>query len=152
MSESILATKHPRLFSQGWGLGGPSSRWKFCLPLQPTAVPAFWPEPVPPTEFWILPNFSLNFDYFLAQNCTRKLYFVLKTPNLTVGGGGIFGLSGQFFQVPPSSDSVPAASPPIWLCPQRGLKVVHKSKFPPPPHQKFCEKTLHPDLIIIFVQ
>ena len=99
-------------FSSTQGFFGGVPRWqKFCLSPQPTSIPTFRPEPVPPT--WVmspkisklLPHFSLNFDYFLAQNCIRKLYFMLKAPNFAVGG--IFGLSGQFFQVPPHLTSSP---------------------------------------------
>ena len=36
------------------------------------------PRVLSPKTSKILPNFSLNFDYFLAQNCIRKLYFTPK--------------------------------------------------------------------------
>ena len=64
-----------------WGV--PPRQQKFCPSPQPTTVPTFWPELVPPN--WvlstetkiskILPHFTLNFDYFLAQNCFQKALF-----------------------------------------------------------------------------
>ena len=69
-----------------WGTGGPPGSKYFACPPQLTTVHAFWPECFPQLSF-VLKNFknftfSLKFDYFLAQNCIRKLYFMLKTPNL----------------------------------------------------------------------
>ena len=73
----------------------------------------------------ILPNFSLNFDYFLAQNCIRKLYFMLKTPKfaLILLVGGILA-SANNISKSPIIDSVPDVSPPsIWLRPWWVLKI-----------------------------
>ena len=121
----------------------------------PGFFPAFWPDPVPPTEFCppkfqkILPNFSLNFDYFSAQNCIRKLYFMLKTPkfaNFAVRGIYI-GLSRQFFQASPRLTPSSSGVPPIWLCPQRGPKIIPRKQVP---HQKFCEKPCAPRVSIVW--
>ena len=98
------------------------------LPVPPICRPGFLTRACPPNwvlspKIWkFLPHFSLNFDYFLAQNCIRKLYFMLKTPKfaLILLQEGIFGFSGQNFQVPH-----------IWLRPRQGLKIVHDSKHPP---------------------
>ena len=121
--------------------GGPPGSKNFACSLQMTAVPAFWSEPVPPN--WvlspkILPHFSLNFDYFLAQNCIRKCSFMLKTPKfaLILQGGGISGLSGQLFQVPPHLIPSPTWVPPPHLTPSpTGTKNRPRKQVP---HQKFC--------------
>ena len=90
----------------------------------------------------ILPHFSLNFDYFLAQTWNRKLFLMLKTPK--------FALSWPqqtIFSSPLSSDSLPdaisppptrfpppdAIPPPIWLRPRRDRKSSPKASPPPPP-------------------
>ena len=113
------------------GLGGFPQAGKILPIPQPIPVPAFWPEPVPPN--WvlspkiskILPHFSLNFDYFSAQNCIRKLYFVLKTKfALILLWGGIFGSANNFSKSPPS-DSVADGD----------QKSSPQSK---PPRPKFC--------------
>ena len=93
----------------------------------------------------MLPHFSLNFDYFLAQDCIRKVYFMLLTPKFAlILLQGVFWPQQKLFQVylhmtpsptwgpPPPSDSVPDMSPPIWLCPQHGPKIIPKSKSLPP--------------------
>ena len=107
--------------------------------------PFLWPKPVSPPQVLSpkisknVPHFSLNFGFFLAQNCIRKLYFMLKTPKLLYGS--IFGLSGQFLQVPPHLTPSPTqVPPPTWLHPRRGLKIIPESKSHP--HQNFCVKTL----------
>ena len=89
-----------------------------------------------------------HFDYFLAQNCIRKLYFMLNTPKfaLILLWGHFWPHSRQFFPSTPSSDSVPNVSPPIWLRPQRRPKIVPKSKSP---HQKFCEKPLYASRLVL---
>ena len=98
-----------RVFFPG-GTGGPPGSKNFACP--PTdrrphfLTRACYPNWVLSLKISkILPHFSLNFNYFLAQNCIRKLYFMLKTPKFdsNFAVGGIFGLSGQSFQV----DSVP---------------------------------------------
>ena len=97
------------------------------------------PRVFPPN---ILPHFSLNFDFFLPQNCIRKLYFMLQTSKFAVilVWGGILGLSWQFFQVPliwfhPWHKS----PPPFWLHPWREPKIATKGK---PPTKNLGEKTL----------
>ena len=87
----------------------------------------------PTTEFcpWKFQKFYLNFlsiltpfFFFLAQNSIRKLYF-MHIPKFawTLMKGGIFGLSGQFFQVLPhlKTEYSPQKFPPqkkLWktLC------------------------------------
>ena len=73
-----------------WGTGGipyaakilpvppPNSRPCFltrACPLQPSLVPR---------NSKVLLIFFLNFDYFIAKNCIRKLYFMLKTPKFAL--------------------------------------------------------------------
>ena len=139
---------------------------KFCLfPPPPTdRHPCFLTRACPlqlslvPKKFKSFTHFSLNFDYFLAQNCIRKLYFMLKTPNKICSNFAVRGhfwpqwtifqspppichLTPSLMRVLPSSDSVPDASPPlIWLRPKRRLKITPESKCP---HQKFCKKNLN---------
>ena len=67
------------------GVGVPPGSENFVSPPNRPSSPLFDQSLSPnwvlsPKISKILPNFSLNFDYFLAQNCTRKLYFMLKTP------------------------------------------------------------------------
>ena len=80
---AVIATSLLRVFFLG-GLGRPPD--VKILPVPPTdRCPHFLTTASPPNRVLspkisnILPNFSLNFDYFLAQNCTRKWYFMLKT-------------------------------------------------------------------------
>ena len=78
ISDEVICSGNQRYLSQ---------LENFARPLQLTAVPAFWSEPAQQLSFVpkiakILPYFSVNFDYFLAQNCTRKLKIMLKTPHL----------------------------------------------------------------------
>ena len=81
------------------------------VPPQPTiTLPFFF--------YKILPHFSLTFDFFLAQTCFRKLYFLhlkYKYQNLLqiILLGGIFGLSRQFLQHP----SPPPLTPSLMLIP-----------------------------------
>ena len=119
---------------------------KFCPSPVPTAVPTFWPEPVPPRVlspkiYKILPHFALNCDYFLAQNCFRSSILCLKHQNFcsNFSGGGIFGLSRQFFQVPLIWLCPWRESPPSDSVPEGDQKSSLKAS---PPHRKFCEKTL----------
>ena len=75
-------------------LGVPRGDENFAHPPTDCHPPPILLEPVLP---WVLcpkmskmlPHSSLNFGYFLAQNCIRKLYFMLKTPkfcsNFAVG-------------------------------------------------------------------
>ena len=112
-----------------WG-DCPPRRQKFC-PSPPTDYrPRFLTRACLPQlsfvtkNFIFFPHFSLNFEYSLAQNCIRKLYFMLKTPKfaLIVPYGDIFGLSGQFFQVPPHLTLSTMWVPPIWSLVFRGVK------------------------------
>ena len=124
-------------------LGGPQAAKVLPVLPQLTAVPTFWPEPVPPTEFcpWKLQKFYLillsTFDYFLAQNCIRKLYFMLMLLCSNFAAGGIFGLSGQYFQVPPIWLRPDASPPPCDSVPDGDRKLSPKASYP---HQEFCEK------------
>ena len=86
--------------------------------------PRFLTRPFPPN--WVLspniskisPNFSLNFDYFLPQNCIRKPFFLCFNTKIcsNFAAGGIFGLSGQFFQVPPHLPPSPMWAPGPPMC------------------------------------
>ena len=104
---------------------------------QPTAIPAFWPEPVPAN--WVLspkiskisPHFSLNFDYFLGQNCIRKLYFMLKTPK--------FALILRWGHSWSQRIIFPTAPPHLTPFPTGTENRPRKQASPP---SKFCEKTL----------
>ena len=90
-----------------WGSGGVHPGGEHFARLPATDFrPCFRPEPIPPN--WVLSrkisnillHFSLNFDYFLSQNYIRKLY-AESTKFALILLWGHFGLSGQFFQVPP---------------------------------------------------
>ena len=119
------------------GTGVPQGGKNFARTLQPTVIPTFWPKSVPPSKFCpqkflILPHFSLNFDYFIAQNCIRKFYFKLKTQkNCSNFAVGAFLASANIFPSPPSSDSVSDTSPPPHLTPS--LKAS------PPPTKNFVK-------------
>ena len=127
--------------------GGPPRWWKFCTSPQTKYRPRVLTRACPlqlsfvPENFKHFTSFSLNFDYFLAQNCIRKLYFMLKTPKIALFcWGGYFWPQRKFFQ-----------DPLIWLCPRResppsdsipngDRKLSPKASPPPPP--KILWKTL----------
>ena len=73
-----------RVFFPG-GTGCPPSGDKNIAHPPNDRCPHFLIRASPPNSFLspkipkILPHFALNFDYFLVQNCIRKLYFMLKT-------------------------------------------------------------------------
>ena len=70
--ETVFSGKHTKLAAK-----------IFARFPQPTTVPAFWPEPVPPN--WVLSlKISKILLYFSAQNCIRKLYSMLKTPTFAL--------------------------------------------------------------------
>ena len=72
----IFQIKENSKFFFPWGLGVPQAGKNFARPPQPTAVPIFWPEHIPPPPNWVLspkiskklkkttPHFYLNFEYF----------------------------------------------------------------------------------------
>ena len=137
LSHSVFLACNQGFFLGDWE--GPPGGKNFAHPPQPTAVPAFLTRAC--SLNWVLSlkiskistHFSLNFVYFLAQNCIRKLYFMLKTPKFAlILLGGYFGLQQTIFPSPLSSDSITDASspPPIWLGPRWGPKIVPKSKSP----------------------
>ena len=124
-----------------WGVSQAAKN--FACPLNLTPSPLF-DQSLSPLNWVLSPkiskiptNFSLNFDYFLAQNCIRKSYFKLKTPKFV-----LICCRGHFW---PQRTIFP--SPLLtWLCPrckspltpsQRGSKSSLKASTP---HQKFCEK------------
>ena len=98
-------------------------------------VPTFWPEHVPPTEFcpWKFPSIFFSiFDYFLAQNCIRKLYFMLKNTKICSNFAvGTFWPQHTIFPSPPSSDSVLDAIPPSDSVPDGDRKSSPKASPPP---------------------
>ena len=148
----IFKLVYSGFFTGEWGFPQAAKN----LPIPPTdRYPRFLTRACPPN--WvlspkisiILPHFSLNFDYFLAQNCIRKLYLnTTICSNFAVGGHSL--ASADNFPGPPHLTSSPMWVPPIWLRPQQGLKIVPESKSPP--HQKFCEKTLVLVIICIHTQ
>ena len=130
--------QHTRVFFPG---GSP--RWQnFCpSPNRPPSPLFLLPELVPQISK-ILPHFSLKFDYFWAQNCIRKLYFMLKTSKFALivlwGGGGIFGFGKQFFQVPSHLTPSPMRVPPS------DLSLTGTENHPwkqVPPTKNFVKKT-----------
>ena len=120
-----------RVFSGGGGTPGSETDTFFDQSL----FPPNWVLSLKNSQ--TLPHFSLNFGYFLAQNCIRKLYFMLKTPKFAL----IFGLSGQFFLVPHHLSPSPMWTP--HLSPSR-TGTEKSSRKQVPPNQKFCDKTLGP--------
>ena len=131
-----------------WGLGvppvppGPSPK---ILPVPPNRPPSplFDQSLSPQLSFApknfkkFLPHFSLKFDYFLAQNCIRKLYFMLKNTKIcsNFAVGGHFWPQRTIFPSPPSSDSVPNVNPPSDSIPE--------SKPPPKKIVKNPEQHVH---------
>ena len=93
-----------------------------------------------PKNFKNFTSFSLNFDYFLAQNCIRKCYFMLKNTKIC----WIFCCRRAFLA---SADK----SPLIWLCPRRESPLLTPSltgteKSSPkasPPTQYFVKNPVH---------
>ena len=124
--------------------GGFPQQQKFCPSPATNCHPCFLTRacPPPPTEFcpWKFQKFylifSLNFDYFLAQNCIRKLYFMLKNTKICSN----FAVGGHFWPQRTIFLSPPMWVPPSDSVPNRDRKIVPKSKFPP--KKKICEKTL----------
>ena len=116
------------------------------LPVPPTdRSPRFFDLSLSPS--WVLfpkiskivPHFSLNFDYFLAQNC-RKFYFMFKITKVYsdfAGGGAFLGSADNFFQVIPHLTLSPTQVSPSGSIPDGDRKSSPKAS---PPHQKFCEK------------
>ena len=122
--------------------------WAKIFPVPPpTTVPAFCPEPVRPPNWVlslkiskILPHFSLNFDYFLAQNCIRKLYYMLKTPKfaLILQWEGAFLASSDNFSKSPFI-RLSCESPPSDSVPNGDQKLSPKASSPPT--KNFVEKS-----------
>ena len=88
-----------------------------------------------------LPHFSLNFDYFLSQNCIRKLYNTTICPNFAIVGHfrpqwTIF-LSFLLIWLSPRRESPPPL-PPSDSVPDGGKSSLKIS--PPPIKKKICEE------------
>ena len=120
---------------------GSPRQQKFCPSPATKHRPRFLTRVCPPQlsfvpkDFKNFTSFFLNFNYFSAQNCIRKLYFCLKYQNLLY-----FCCRGHFwpqltiFPSPPSSDSDPnTSSPPPHLTPSlTGTENRLRKQVPPP--------------------
>ena len=129
---SHISTLRTRVFFPEGDKGPPGGKNFAHPPTQP--CPHFLTRAcLPPTQFrtqkfqkfYLI--FLLIFDYFLAQNCIRKLYPMLKTPKfaLILLKGEFWSQRTIFPSPPPSSDSIPDASPPpIWPQSLTGTKKL----------------------------
>ena len=127
--------------------GSPGSK-NFARPPQSIVVPSSTRACSPPTEFFpkiskILPHFSLNFDLFELKTALESFILCLKhtiCSNFAVGG--IFGCSGQFFQVQPHSTLSLMRVPPSDYVPNGNRKSSSKTS---PPTKNFVKTSLQRD-------
>ena len=131
------------IWSSGFFPGGTRVplQQNFCPPPS-ICHPCFLRRACPPIWVFFTENFK-NFTSFFSQFwllfSSKLHHFVHKTPRfaLNFAVGGIFGLSGQFFQVSPHLTPSPTQIfPPSVSVPDGDRKSFPESKSP---HQKFCE-------------
>ena len=118
--------------------------WSVPPPNQPPSL--LFDQSLSPQLSFVPENFK-NFtsffsQYFLAQICIRKLYFLLKPPKFALFCcGDIFGLSGQFVQVPPYLTPTAKQGPPSDSVPNGDRKSSLKAN---PPTKNFVKKPCPP--------